>query len=293
MATQLATPDPIDPPEDGEPGTVERDYEAEARAHGWSPKEEFRGDPSRWVDAEVFVKRAEEVLPLVKAANKHLKREVDELKKTIKRFGKFAEGAEDRIRAEVKAEMEEAVKAGDLEGFRAAQKRADNLDKTEGKAKYTAADLTDAYESFRDDNPWYDRGGLGSATEDERDARIYADRLLERRLGEIKPGEEPPPDEFLAGILDSVKEKYPGLGAKPPRQKPASDVAGAGQPGRGRGTRTWDALPPEAKTQYQRFIDRGLLGVKASGDKDKDTAAARAFYARSHDWDGYAKEAAR
>ena len=39
-----------------------RDIEAEARKHGWRPKEEFKGDPARWTDAETFVKRADEVM---------------------------------------------------------------------------------------------------------------------------------------------------------------------------------------------------------------------------------------
>jgi hypothetical protein len=50
---------------------------------------------------------------------------------------------------------------------------------------------------------------------------------------------------------------------------------------------TWDNLPDEAKRQYTRFIDRGLLGVKASGDTAKDLEASRKYYARSHDWKGY------
>lgn len=277
MATQLAETDPVEPPEgEGEP----RDYEAEARAQGWSPKDDFKGDPNRWVDAETFVKRADEMMPLIKAQLKHVRRELEEQKRTTKRFAKFAQGAEERIRAEIRAEMEEAVKSGDLTGFKAAQKRADDLDKdTEAKGKYTGADLIEAFDEFRDSNVWYDKGALGSATEEEINARIYADRLIEKRLAEIKPGDEPPPGEFLAGILDAVKEKYPALGSRPPRQKPASDVAGGSLPGRSRGTKTWDALPAEAKAQYERFIRQGL------GDKE--------YYVKSHDWDGYAKEAAR
>lgn len=43
-----------------------------ARSIGWAPKDEFKGDPGKWVDADVFVAKSEEVLPYVKTANKRL-----------------------------------------------------------------------------------------------------------------------------------------------------------------------------------------------------------------------------
>lgn len=287
MATQpvTTTDEPLPSAADNDDTTPpERDYEAEARLQGWRPKEEFPGDQNRWVDAETFVKRADEVMPLLKAQNKQLHRKVSDLERDIKRFSKFAGAAEERIRAEIEAEMKKAVETGDTKAFDAARKKEQDLDKSDGKTKFTVEDLDSAFETFRDDNPWYDRGGLASGTEVDRDARIYAERQLEKRLKNIKPGEEPPPDELFAEIKAAVEEKFPALNARPLRQKPASDVAGGGTP-RGRTTgRTWDALPDDAKRQYQRFIDKGLLGVKATGDADKDAAAARAYYAKNHDW---------
>lgn len=46
-----------------EPETVETEQreaaEAEARKQGWAPKEEWKGDPSKWVDAQEFVRRGD------------------------------------------------------------------------------------------------------------------------------------------------------------------------------------------------------------------------------------------
>lgn len=50
---------------------------AEARSLGWAPKEEWRGDPERWIDADVFVQRGHEMMPLLKATNKRLSGQVD------------------------------------------------------------------------------------------------------------------------------------------------------------------------------------------------------------------------
>lgn len=56
----------------------------EARSMGWSEKERFRGDPNNWVDAEEFVRRGREVLPLIKANNKRLASEVAEAKAEVR-----------------------------------------------------------------------------------------------------------------------------------------------------------------------------------------------------------------
>lgn len=51
----------------------------EARDIGWQPKDSFRGDPTKWVDADVYLERGQEVLPLVKASNRKL---TDQLSRT-------------------------------------------------------------------------------------------------------------------------------------------------------------------------------------------------------------------
>ena len=48
-------PEPVDPA----PVAQERDYEAEARAMGWKPAEEFTGDPANHRDAKTFVELAD------------------------------------------------------------------------------------------------------------------------------------------------------------------------------------------------------------------------------------------
>lgn len=281
MATQLKTPDGEPEPKTPEPGnddhtdTAERDFDAEARARGWLPEDEFKGDKARWVDAQTFIERTDTVMPLLKAERDRLKRELSDMKRDLKRFSRHATAAEERIRSELQAEMEKAVESGDLKGFRDAQKRADELQDKGSRPQYTAQDLVRAYDEKRDENPWYDRADLGSATEVEKNARIFVDRLIERRVGEIKPGEEPPPEELIGDIFAEVKLKFPELSAKPSRQKPPSDVAPSGQRTTSRNAKSWESLPAEARQRFERWIGQGL------GDKD--------YYVKTFDWDGYAK----
>lgn len=292
MATQLKIEPAVEEPPpandaEGQHEEAPRDFEAEARAHGWSPKEEFKGDPNRWVDAETFVKRADEVMPLLKAKNARLERDLADLKRQFRQFSRHASTAEDRIRADLQEKMESAVKAGDVEAFKGLQKEANELTGGKGGAqKYSAEEAEEAYDDFREKNAWYDRADLGSASDLDKEARVYADRLIERKLRNTKPGEEPPPAEFFAEIHDAVSEKFPQLSAKTPRPKPQSDVAGAGNGRAQRSGRTYDALPAEAKVKFDKWIANGVIDM---GSPEKN----RKYCVDTFDWDGWNKEVGR
>lgn len=47
-----------------------------AKEMGWAPKEEWRGNPEQWIDADVFVERGETLMPLLKANNRKLTTEL-------------------------------------------------------------------------------------------------------------------------------------------------------------------------------------------------------------------------
>lgn len=278
----------IIPGEGGGEVVVERDFEAEAKEHGWSPKEDFKGDPSRWVDAEAFMKRADEMMPLLKATNARLKRDLESIRKDLKRATAHFEGAEkrayDRAKSEIEGRIENAAEAGDVEAAKAAMKELGELKPADEPQQHTKEEAQEALDEFREEHPWYDKANLANATEVEINARLFYDRMLDRHIEKTK---EMPPAEFFAYIADLTLEKYPALKGKPARTKPVSAVEGGGGGPRRGMVQNWDNLPDEAKRQYQRFIDRGLLGVKASGDEAKDLEASRKYYARSHDWKGY------
>ena len=55
---------------------INPDVEREARNMGWMPKEDFKGDPERWVDAEEFVERGKHVMPILLKNNERLQKEL-------------------------------------------------------------------------------------------------------------------------------------------------------------------------------------------------------------------------
>lgn len=266
MATQLAPAEPgadFIPDNDTDP----RDLVAEAKAHGWVPKEEFRGDPNRWTDAETFIKRADEVMPLLKKQNETLKRELSDIKRSARRMEDHFTKAEERIRAELVTKMEKAVEIGDVAGFRKLQGEADALG-SKGPDKQQEA--IRAFADFRDENEWYDLGGLASATETERKQRAYFDRMVETNMDKAK---DMAPADFIAHIGGLVEAKYPSSAQRAPRAKPPSDVAGVTPRAARSAGKTYADLPPEAQRACDKWVKQGLI---------KDRAA----YVASYDFGG-------
>ena len=78
-ADELAQGDGL--PEGEAPEGLENEGEGEgpsaevvsrAKEMGWAEKEKWRGNPDAWIDAEEFVRKGEEVLPLIRASNRKL-----------------------------------------------------------------------------------------------------------------------------------------------------------------------------------------------------------------------------
>ena len=59
------------------------DLEQEATVLGWTPKDQFKGDPEKWIDAETFVRRGKEVLPILRKNNEKLLGTLNEQKKEL------------------------------------------------------------------------------------------------------------------------------------------------------------------------------------------------------------------
>lgn len=123
-------------PESGDIQAPERNYEAEARDMGWVPETEFKGDkkPAKFLDAKEFVERGETVLPFVQRENKRLKDELTKRDKDYEqRFEKLTKAAELTLKkqredhekelASLTTQREAAVKAGDVQTFKALDKQ--------------------------------------------------------------------------------------------------------------------------------------------------------------------------
>jgi hypothetical protein len=262
MATALADtfePTGDEAPQDDAGGAPERDYEAEARQHGWTPKEEFKGDPARWVDATTFVERADSVLPFVKKQNKALKIELEGLKRDIKRatehFSKAEERAYERALAELTAKQDAAAEVGDVAGVQAVRKEIAELkaDLPTAQPADLALEAKEAEIDWRERNPWYDKGGL---------LTDYANLLVEKHKAKTS---EMAPAEFFDFIGAEVLKRYPDAGktTTATERKPINPVEGSVTNRRAAGGKGWADMDPEERRMGQamaaRWVKSGLL----------------------------------
>lgn len=224
-----------------------RDYEAEAREHGWTPKEDFKGDPAKWVDAEAFARRADEVMPFLKKQNGALKREIDELKKTFKQasthFSKAEERAYTRALTELEARHAEAVELGDNAASRAIRQEMADLAKPaiEVAPSFDPAAERKKIAEWIDRSDWY-------ATDENR--RFYAD-MQAKEMGEAHEWEGGT-EGWLAEIDKRVARKFAD-------KKPSLTNGGGNRGAPGGAGKTFADLPPEAKAACDKWVKNGLI----------------------------------
>jgi hypothetical protein len=106
------------------------EIETRARTMGWLPKEEFTGK-APWVDAETYVERGEQILPMLKANNKKLSEELTQVRlklQTTEQVLADANAAIDDIktfRSQLNKEKVEASKQAVLDKIKQAKTDGD------------------------------------------------------------------------------------------------------------------------------------------------------------------------
>lgn len=184
-------------------------YESRARRMGWVAKDEFRGDGgAQWVDAETFVRRAEQSADILIERNKALDRRLEQSEKTFSEykrnsekqlgdmshtlkdlqetlvdFRNFASTANERAykraRTELETEMRHAVASADIERFDRAKAQVEELD-TEART--------------------FVRQETRQQQQEELEAREAAARTAPAQQEAAPPNVPPPPPEVLAWI---------------------------------------------------------------------------------------------
>uniref|UniRef100_A0A6M3L3B0 Uncharacterized protein n=1 Tax=viral metagenome TaxID=1070528 RepID=A0A6M3L3B0_9ZZZZ len=114
---------------------------------GWTPQEDFKGDPEKWLPAEVWNERADTMLPLIKAErkktaeeNQRLKSEISttqqeiaQLKRTMKQIVNVSENvtsrAYEKAKETIRKEKQAAVENSDGAAFAELEKQELDLDK--------------------------------------------------------------------------------------------------------------------------------------------------------------------
>lgn len=309
VAAEPQTPDPPDTDQQPEvvedqqqtteqPEVVDRstpEQQTRARDMGWRPLSEWRGDPQAWRPADEFLRRGEEVLPIVRSRAQRAEAEVATLRD---RMAERDRDFEDRLRrldrvSQValqnqaqqigqyyQAQMREAVRRGDEEGWdalnrqyateignlqtRAAEAYQTPTPEQQPQPKPVPPEIDRAVRGWVSEREWWNRDQAMT-----KEAIDYHGYLLEK-----KPWLNV--EDNLAAVEKHLEREFPdrfrkpaaptnGNGQRqPPNHAPAME-SGTRQPAGAGRTKGWNELPPEAKKAGERFISQELYTNDAKG----------------------------
>ena len=278
------------------------EVEVKAKEMGWSPKEEFRGDPDRWIDAETFVKRGEELMPLLKATTKKQSEELRAVRGELKETRDMLAAATDAIealkettsqaalekvrekRTELKKALVEARSDNDVDKELEIQekiaettnalKASETAAGTKTAAKAAAGDQpkdftqTPEWKEWVGENPWF-----GPDKRKTSLALGIAQDLREK--GETAQGKA-----FFNKVTEELNSML-GIRKDPQREAPAKvegDARGShGGGGNGSG-KSYSDLPADAKTACENAASR----VVGKGRAYADMAEWRKAYVQKY-----------
>lgn len=227
-------------------------YEDVAIRMGWVPKEHFKGDISKWTDAETWVNETSK-------RNESWRHEVKTMKQTIdgmaKTFKSSMEAQYKRGLQDAQERRKEAIKAGDVEAVEEIDQHIETLKQQRQNDK---PELLPEVESFIGrHSAWWDKDKVMTA-----DALDYKERYLKAN-----------PSATISEVLDYVEKKiqrdYPDV-FKPAIQQ--TDTPPAPEGARPAGGAKGDPIAklkahiysdPVSKKVAKQFIEGGMMTEEA------------------------------
>ena len=255
---------------DSQDDTPQISYEEKrARAMGWRPKEEFKGDPEHWIDAAQFADNADKSLPLAKAEARRaleradrleaeLRKQQEDVKKFAAFHAKVEEESYNRAREQLRRELIEARHSFDADRELQAEDQLRALD-YEQRARATAPQREPEPVAPQVDpevSHWLEDAGKtwGKNPRAVQMSQMVAEEM--RKNGEGSTGVA-----FLEKVKHAMRKEFPQFfdGMTNERRSSAAPVAsGAGAAPRGKGKGFAD-LPADAKQACRDFVKRGFV----------------------------------
>jgi hypothetical protein len=236
------------------------DTESRARRMGWKPPEELRVQPRNGaLSAEEFLARGENDLPILRERlrsqdtqlvdmSKKLDQATDVITKMNDRFRTVEDRAYQRARKELDAERTAAIASADVQEVRRLDKEINDLDKTAPKAEPDRPQAPqqginpDAAAWLADGNDWFTKHPDLAA---EAQALHIGYQQTHRHLSTR---------QNLDKVTDTIRKLYPDRFENQRRAAPAAVTpSSAGVGARRVDPRSFDALPADAKREFERY----------------------------------------
>lgn len=247
------------------------EVEQKAIKMGWTPKEDFKGDPAKWRSAEEFVDRGENMLPIVKARVTAQAKEIEELRAAMKQFGEYHTKTEQRAyekaMADLRQQRADAIAASDGVAF-------DKVDVQIQEMQREIADrakIAEVKPRKAEDDPEYQAWSSKNTWISDPKMERYAIKIGEylRDEGETASGYE-----FLELVAKEVKAKFPEK-FENPRRSGAASVEG-GVPAPRKGGKSYADLPADARAACDRMAKNAYSG------NEKEAAKFKAEYVKNY-----------
>lgn len=250
-----------------------------ARANGWVPQDEFRGDNgAKWVDADEFADHARKINPILNRNNremrdtiKRLEQELAAQTRTTAEVAAFArKQAEQEYQtqlASLRADKAAAITEGDGARVTEIEAKMDKLEKPPAAPKPETAPaqmapaMLAAGEAFASRNTWFG-DGPGSDPRKTRLAMAVAAEVRETHKALATSN----PEAYFQEIEKRLNTDYPEI-FKPARKTPPAMSEGGGAPGGvggagGSGSRAYKDMPKEARDVADRMLAQGYIQSK-------------------------------
>jgi len=223
--------------------------EDRAREQGWRPKEEFDGDPSKWVSAETFVAKGE-LIDRIESLGKKLKDSEKTIKMLSEHHTKVKESEFKRAVEFLKSQKKAAYESGDVDKIIELDDKIAEVRDTQ-KAQKQQEQVNDtpeshpAFQSWASENKWY---------ETDSEMRADADAFGEAYA---RNNQDKTPQEVLEYVTKKIKKAYPEKFTNPNRNKPTGVESGSGtRQGSSRDTFT---LTEEETRVMNTFTRNGIM----------------------------------
>jgi hypothetical protein len=222
--------------------------EDRAREQGWRPKEEFEGDPSKWVSAETFVAKGE-LIDRIEALGKKLKDADKTINMLKEHHVKVKESEFKRAVDFLKSQKKVAFEAGDVDKIieiddRIAEVRETQKAQAEQMEVDAGNELHPDFAAWVSENKWYERDA-----EMRADADAFGDAYARNNPNKT-------PTQVLEYVTNKIKKTYADKFQNPNRTKPNGVEGGGTRQG---GSRDSFSLTEEEAKVMNTFVRNGIM----------------------------------
>jgi len=226
-----------------------------AKSMGWVDEEDFRGPKSNWVDADKFVEKGMNDLPVLRERLRAQSRRLADMEGDITDFKTHHEQSLAREYQRAMTELEDkqlaTVEEGDKDEYQRIQKQKQELAASQPRTALTGSKAPEnpLYSSWKDKNAdWFEK---------DSDMTVYANRMSDY-IAEMKPdliGKQ----GFLDEIDKEVRARFSDRFENTNRDIPNTVEAGGRAPRQRGKSKGYGDLPGEAKAACDKFVRRGLI----------------------------------